>query len=302
MHSGTTLRRSNWPEHVSLPGMLDHLFAPESFGVARKRDLLRQGASDRELRAAVRDGLLIRPRHGWYATPLADAGVLTAVRRGSIVTCVSALRLHGVWAPRTQELHVRRTEHMERQPASQGHHICCRTEREARPCPTAVDSVADALVSCLMCRELWEAVAAMDSLLHQQRVTRSDLEPLLRGRGGKAQQALQFMDSRRESGLETRFQLALISLGIAFEPQAWILGYRVDTLIGRRLIVELDGRDFHTAAAAFESDRARDRHLTAAGYQIVRVTYRQLMLDFEAVIEEILRMVRRRDHMRRFQV
>ena len=42
------------------------------------------------------------------------------------------------------------------------------------------------------------------------------------------------------------------------------------------LIVETDGAATHLTPAAFEQDRARDAHLTALGYRVVRVTWRQL--------------------------
>ena len=43
-----------------------------------------------------------------------------------------------------------------------------------------------------------------------------------------------------------------------------------------RLIVELDGFDVHRTRAAFERDRERDRRLTAAGWRVIRLTWRQL--------------------------
>jgi hypothetical protein len=42
------------------------------------------------------------------------------------------------------------------------------------------------------------------------------------------------------------------------------------------LVVELDSRAYHASANAFETDRARDRALNAAGWTVVRVTWRQL--------------------------
>jgi hypothetical protein len=42
----------------------------------------------------------------------------------------------------------------------------------------------------------------------------------------------------------------------------------------QRLIVETDGWDSHSTRAAFESDRAKDAALTAAGYRVVRFTWR----------------------------
>lgn len=44
----------------------------------------------------------------------------------------------------------------------------------------------------------------------------------------------------------------------------------------QRLIVELDGHAFHRGRQAFESDRDRDRVLQAAGWRVVRITWRQL--------------------------
>lgn len=44
----------------------------------------------------------------------------------------------------------------------------------------------------------------------------------------------------------------------------------------QRLAVELDGRAAHATAAAFEADRARDRALVAAGWRVIRITWRQL--------------------------
>ena len=42
------------------------------------------------------------------------------------------------------------------------------------------------------------------------------------------------------------------------------------------LIVELDSREFHDTAEAFERDRLRDAELQLAGYAVLRITWRQL--------------------------
>jgi Protein of unknown function (DUF559) len=54
-----------------------------------------------------------------------------------------------------------------------------------------------------------------------------------------------------------------------------------------RLIVELDGRAFHYSAGAFEGDRARDRALIAAGWRVVRVTWRQLTREPAALSADL---------------
>jgi hypothetical protein len=44
----------------------------------------------------------------------------------------------------------------------------------------------------------------------------------------------------------------------------------------QRVVIETDGRRFHSSRWAFESDRHRDQRLTLAGWRVVRVTWRQL--------------------------
>jgi very-short-patch-repair endonuclease len=58
---------------------------------------------------------------------------------------------------------------------------------------------------------------------------------------------------------------------------ATIGGYEVDAVwADRRLVAELDSFGIHTTRRSFENDRARDRRLTAAGWRVVRFTWRQL--------------------------
>jgi very-short-patch-repair endonuclease len=56
-----------------------------------------------------------------------------------------------------------------------------------------------------------------------------------------------------------------------------VAGYEVDVLFRQqRVIVELDGYDFHAGRAAFERDRERDANLLAAGYRTIRITWERL--------------------------
>jgi predicted transcriptional regulator of viral defense system len=54
-----------------------------------------------------------------------------------------------------------------------------------------------------------------------------------------------------------------------------------------RVIVELDGLAAHGTAAAFERDRARDRMLSARGWRLVRITWRQLHEEAAAVAYDL---------------
>jgi very-short-patch-repair endonuclease len=56
----------------------------------------------------------------------------------------------------------------------------------------------------------------------------------------------------------------------------------------RRLIVETDGYRFHRGRAAFEDDRARDLELRALGYEVIRLSYRQV-IEQPRQVAEVLR-------------
>jgi very-short-patch-repair endonuclease len=69
-------------------------------------------------------------------------------------------------------------------------------------------------------------------------------------------------------------------------------GYEVDCVWPeQRLIVELDGFDTHRTTFAFERDRARDRRLQAAGWTVVRITWRQLVDEPEAIRADLTRLL-----------
>lgn len=69
------------------------------------------------------------------------------------------------------------------------------------------------------------------------------------------------------------------------EVNVMIGGYEVDFYWPReRLVVEIDGVPFHTSSRAFERDRRRDADLAPRGIRVVRVTWKQLTREPEAVL------------------
>ena len=47
--------------------------------------------------------------------------------------------------------------------------------------------------------------------------------------------------------------------------------------------MEIDGYAFHSSRAAFERDRVRDADLQMRGYRTIRITWRRLTAEPEAV-------------------
>jgi very-short-patch-repair endonuclease len=54
-----------------------------------------------------------------------------------------------------------------------------------------------------------------------------------------------------------------------------------------KLVVEFDSWEFHHSRAAFENDRRRDADLQLAGYVVLRITWRRLVGEPEAVVAQI---------------
>lgn len=52
-------------------------------------------------------------------------------------------------------------------------------------------------------------------------------------------------------------------------------------------MLEVDGFRFHGSRAAFERDRRRDQRLAAAGFQVIRITWRQLEQEPMAVVARL---------------
>jgi very-short-patch-repair endonuclease len=64
---------------------------------------------------------------------------------------------------------------------------------------------------------------------------------------------------------------------------------RVDFLVPDwGVIIELDGRRWHARSEAFESDRARDNAAAAAGYTVLRFTWRMLTTEPDRCLDQIV--------------
>ena len=74
------------------------------------------------------------------------------------------------------------------------------------------------------------------------------------------------------------------------ETNTTIAGLEVDALWReQRLAVEVDGYAFHGHRIAFERDRRRDIAMATAGIATIRVTWRQLHDEREAVVAALVR-------------
>lgn len=99
--------------------------------------------------------------------------------------------------------------------------------------------------------------------------------------------AARLIDDRTTSELKRRFlQLCRRERLPAPEVDARVGGLRVDFLWpAERVIVETDGYRYHRGTVAFDDDHARDNHLMALGYDVLRFTWRRVTNEPTAVAD-----------------
>lgn len=217
--------------------------------------------------------------------PGAPETVFHAVRIGGQLTCHRALDMHGVWVLFDERLHVAvdRNAARLRDPKdplcrlpSDLAHVVTHWRRTLASTTRPVATIADALEDLEHCGSFEAFAVALDNSLHRGLVDpSSELARKYAARG---------LDGVCESGTETLFWLRLNRLSGHMRRQVAIPGVgRVDFLLGDRLVIEIDGREFHDSPHAFERDRRRDAELARLGYRVVRFSYAQVMYDWLSV-------------------
>lgn len=255
-------------------------------GLAATHELHRAGYTRTDIAAAVRRRRIVRARQGWYARPDTDRTALSVARVGGRATCVTGLRMHGIWVPPTPGLHV----------ACAAHDARLRSRGDSRIRLSPSDDVrvhwrelpagrsrlllpkAECLRDSLTCLDPVAFAQCADSLLHRHPDLRVAWATLRRDAPHRMQATLEFVDGRCESGIETRVWLHLRQWTQDVRRQVEFDGIgRVDFVVGDSLIIEADGEAYHTDELQFEEDRRRDAALAALGYRVLRFSYRQVM-------------------------
>ena len=277
--------------------LLDHLERRRSVlapgGVFRVAVVRRLGDPRQALEALTRDGRLVRVRRGWYRLPDADPAVVQAVAAGGVLTCVSALAFAGVWVPETAEIHARAARGDVA--LAPGVHRCAIRRRLPAP-RSAVDSVAVALRAAAGCLAAEPLIAAMDSAIDGGFVRRASLPALLADTPGRASR-LAGQARWAQSGTETFIRVRLARRHLRVTTQVVIPGVgRVDLLVGERLLIEADSLAHHADEDAYRRDRARDLRLARLGFRVLRLTWEQVMFDWDLVEATILSLVAEGEH------
>ena len=287
--------------------------ARSQHGVINRQQAIDAGLSDRQIRYRVESGDWITLDRGVYALASAPATwrrqVMAAIlsKKDAIASGLTAGSLHSI--PGCRRVRPEITIPNTASPGSplavvrrRADFVAIDTVLMGR-IPTA--SVAETLFDLAGRWSLPMLEGAVDHCLVRKGVSTDELQAVLdrvtgsRLKGTKAfRESLEGLDSDyvpTESELERMLFRALDDDRVPqVDRQArlswWpILPHRVDAVIEDwQLILEADGRTFHTKRSDFERDRERDNLAVAHGYRVMRFTYRAIKSDPDAVLRLVL--------------
>ncbi|MFH8250005.1 endonuclease domain-containing protein [Microbacterium sp. B2969] len=229
---------------------------------------------------AVAEGNVVRLRRRWVALPDADPLLRSAARTGVLLSCVTQAKRRGLWVlPKDEPAHVAARPHAGRVSVAASTVVHWRHPVVPRSPDALEDQIENVLALVALCQPQETALAIWESALRQGLVDPAAMRllPL----PAEAQMLLDIANPFADSGLETIVGPRLRWLGLRIVSQAWILGHRVDFLIGDRLVLQIDGG--HHVGPQRTSDITHDAQLMLGGYHVIRVGYHQVINDWPGV-------------------
>ncbi|GAA4384150.1 hypothetical protein GCM10023152_34630 [Agromyces bauzanensis] len=152
------------------------------------------------------------------------------------------------------------------------------------------------LAEMFRCAGTVPAMVALESALNREVLPMQAIETLRTMVPAWAQRQLDLVSPDSDSGLETIARLLVHRLRVLVRTQVEMPGVRrVDLLVGDRLVIELDGRAFHSGED-FERDRVQDLELMLRGYLVVRLSYRMVTDDWDRTHRAVRELVARGLH------
>ena len=161
-----------------------------------------------------------------------------------------------------------------------------------------VTSRSETVLDCLGALTFGRALTLADRAMQQGWLSEADIHRRLRefsGRWGNRQ--IRRIADQLSHGVDAESERRLHALLRAAHLTSWVPQYRVATRAGtflvdvafpnRRLAIEVDGYAYHSDDVAFQRDRTRQNALIAAGWQVLRFTWSDIVERPNHVIAQI---------------
>lgn len=229
-------------------------------GAATRSGLIELGHTHRSIRAAVDAGEAVAIGRSWIVLADANPSIAAALRAHGRVGGATALRSYGVWVTRIPPLQIATRSNRGVPASAEGTRLWGRFELDAQPWRV---SVVDALAQHAVRVPRVEAIASIDSALHQGLVGEPELDRLFELLPARCASWRGDLDARAESGLETHLRVPCRDRGWRVESQVPAPGGgRSDLRIDGWLYLEADGAEHHDAPDQAKRDRVRNASIT----------------------------------------
>ena len=281
-----------------------HLVARHGGALDRRR-LHELGATDHDLRRALKARTLNRPRRGWYSTWPERDPRFRAMRVGGRLTGISAIAALGGWVLERHPLHVAVPTNAARlrnqwrrdlrrvDARDDGVVVHWVSPAHDRSYSTGTVGLAEALELVCRTETAEQAISVLDWVRRTGRLDRIELADLHERLGPLrwlVDASVDNCDSLPESLARTRLRAA----GVQASTQVGFTDglEKIDLVLEGTVAVEVDGDEHHRDT--FEEDRARDLVITRAGLHALRPSARQVYTRWPAVQAAIVRALRER--------
>ncbi len=269
--------------------------------VATSRQLAARNVTPAALRLAVQRGRVIRLRRGVYGCTHLDRSMARAARIGGAVSCVSLLGAHGVWAGHSGQLHLQVPPHSS-VTATSGTRIHWETPRFGMHSQWQASRM-QALWQAIRCLDAENALAALESAVHEEFLTWEQVQQVVSIAPRRLQSIIRRMIPNSGSGNETIVRMRVEDAGYHVEPQGYVPGMgHQDLVIEGCVGLDVDGRKWHESDDRFAIDRDRDVHVEGLGRHVLRIRTAHIFRTWPhtlAVIDRVV-MDARREQQRRF--
>lgn len=261
-------------------------------GIAHREQIRRAGFGAATVRALVGGGDAAPIRRSWIALPGAAAELRGAAAAGGQISCLSLARRRGWWVPPAldQALHL----HVLPGSASvrEGNDAVVRhwTKPLVPMGRSLIASVEEALQHIAGCVDRDRALVLWESAARTERLSPDALRRV--GWTSRAARELAAeVQGLSDSGLETLVVIPLRRRGLRVRQQVKLAGRFVDLLVGDRLVLQIDGFEFHASSRQRSQDIAHDAELRLRGFTVIRLSYSQVVHDWPGVERTIHRAV-----------
>jgi very-short-patch-repair endonuclease len=284
--------------------------AAQDLGLFTRRQALADGYEAQDVEDRLRCGEWVRLQRGVYldggveVTPLHRAAAALLVAGdlpGAVASHQTAARVHDLGPVRPTRLdHL--TMPPSRRPPRPGplvvHHDILgpddTTLVAGLPITTPLRTVLDLLIGADTATAVWACEKAMRDGVFGGAALLDELAWFGTRARRRAEARFALVDLRSESPLETAARLLLREHGLPPPvPQYPVqladgTRYRLDLAYpSRQLALELDGRQWHSTFTATRADQAREHHLTAHNWRILRFTWQDIFDHPDDVIAKI---------------